>query len=89
MKLFHTLRTAVLPLALFAPLVCCVAPTAIEPFPEESSNAADEALAKSRTSTVVTEINNANAGLSAAARAEKYAAMKASPAAFFRRELRR
>lgn len=40
--------------------------------------------ASRRTSVVVAEINAANAALSTAERAEKYAAMKVSPAAFFR-----
>lgn len=42
------------------------------------------AAASSRTPVVVAEVTAANAGLSSADRAEKYAAMKASPAAFFR-----
>lgn len=42
------------------------------------------ALAHSRTADVVAQITSANAALSAADRAEKYAAMKASPFAFFR-----
>lgn len=42
------------------------------------------ALAQSRTAYVVAEIQAANAWLSDAARAEKYAAMRASPFAFFR-----
>lgn len=40
--------------------------------------------AQDRTSVVVTEIQNANAPLSSAARAEKYGLMKASASAFFR-----
>lgn len=40
--------------------------------------------AQSRTSYVVTEVTNANAGLSASIRAEKYTLMKASAFAFFR-----
>jgi uncharacterized protein (DUF2252 family) len=52
---------------------------------ETSSTERREALtAMSRTSYVVAELNAFNAGLSAADRAEKYAAMKASPFSFFR-----
>jgi uncharacterized protein (DUF2252 family) len=42
------------------------------------------AASRSRTAEVVAVITAANAGLSAADRAEKYALMKASPTAFFR-----
>jgi uncharacterized protein (DUF2252 family) len=73
-----------LAIVLLAPLAGCAPPPASDPSSSESSSAQDEELAQSRTSTVVAEIKNANAALSDAARAEKYAAMKASPFAFFR-----
>jgi uncharacterized protein (DUF2252 family) len=49
-----------------------------------SLGAAPSLAARSRTAEVVAQVNAANAALSAADRAEKYAAMKASPFAFFR-----
>ncbi|EYF06748.1 Hypothetical protein CAP_1445 [Chondromyces apiculatus DSM 436] len=70
------------PLAFLAPLAGCVAEdaTADAPVP-----ALSQALtAHVRTDAVVDAIEAANAGLDPALRAEKFAAMQASPFAFFR-----
>jgi uncharacterized protein (DUF2252 family) len=56
--------------------------TSDTPAPEEI--AASSFAAQSRTSFVVAEIAAANASIDAASRAEKYAAMKQSPFAFYR-----
>jgi uncharacterized protein (DUF2252 family) len=83
-KLLRPIRTAAFPIVLLAPLAGCAPPPVSDPSSSENSNAQDDELASSRTSTVVTEITNANAALSDAIRVEKYAAMKTSPFAFFR-----
>lgn len=76
-------RLAAACLALLAPLAGCAA-AGVEGAGWEGSAARGGALAQTRTSHVVAEIQAANAWVGDAARAEKYAAMKASPFAFFR-----
>lgn len=82
-------RSLLVALAAFAltPLSGCAAAGAdpAASIAEDDSQGHKEALtAQSRTGYVIAELNAFNAGLTATARAEKYAAMKASPFAFYR-----
>lgn len=79
----QTLLLPALLLALFAP-GCSAASDGASIHETGATPRAEALVTQSRTSYVVNELNAWNAALSAADRSEKYAAMKASPFAFYR-----
>lgn len=82
MKTLRSILLSCLPCLPCLALASCAADTHAPAAIDTADDLAQAAV--SRTSTVVAEIQAANAGLSDVLRAEKYAAMKESPFAFYR-----